>query len=64
MKKIQIPLGIMNGLFCVLLAIALGLAFIHVTNIAYRVEPFANEMAMRNYQAIMHFLSSQLLRYP
>jgi integral membrane protein (TIGR01906 family) len=57
MKKIWIPLGVMNGLFCLLLAVAFGLAFIHVTDIPYRLEPFADETAMRNYRAAMRFLS-------
>ena len=57
MKKLQIPLGIVNGVFCVLLAVALGLGFIHVTGLPYRLEPVADAAAMENYRAVMHFLS-------
>ncbi|MDR2525123.1 MAG: TIGR01906 family membrane protein [Oscillospiraceae bacterium] len=57
MKKAHVVLGVMNGLLLVLLAVALGLAFIHITGIPYRLEPFADKMALRNYQAVMRFLS-------
>jgi len=57
MKKLQIPLGILGGICCLLLALALGLAFIHLTGIPYRLEPFTNELAMQNYRAVMRFLS-------
>jgi len=57
MKKLQIPLGLLGGVFCLLLALALGLAFIHVTGLPYRAEPFADETAMLNYRAVMRFLS-------
>lgn len=57
MKKSLVIAGVINGLFCILLAVAFGLTFIHLTDIPYRLEPFADKTALRNYKAAMHFLS-------
>ncbi len=67
MKKNYIIVGIVFGLVCLLAATALGLGFVHVADFVYELDydyldigsysGVTKEVAVRNYKAVMDFLS-------
>ncbi len=67
MKKNYIIIGVLFGLICLLTATALGLGFVHVADFVYELDydlldigsysGVTKEVAVRNYKAVMDFLS-------